>query len=120
MARGAIGAVLALLAAGHLACAPESPPASVGYYLSSREDLLRAHRIVLAELVGDDNYPQIGRGMTDALFQAVQERRLFQVTILGRDAPGYERLIEPARRPCSLRELLTMRDSLDCDAVLLG
>ena len=118
--RAAVWLCLAWGTAAPLACAPEAPPANIGHYVSSRRDVLRAHQVVLVELVCDDNYPEIGEGMTQALFEAIQERRLFQVAVLGKADPRYAELVLPVRRPCQLKELLAMRKSLGCHAVLLG
>ena len=63
---------VALVSAGSLGCAPEAPPADIGYHIGSRKGLLRLDRVVLVEIVCDEDYPGIGAHVTEALFQSIQ------------------------------------------------
>ena len=116
-----IAAICLLLAASlHPGCAPEAPPARIGYHIDSPRALLRLNRVVLVPLVGRDEHAAIAEEMTDALFKSVQDKRLFHLQALDGVLGDAEQLPVPARRPCTLRELAAMRRILRCDAVLYG
>lgn len=110
-----------VLACGlHLGCVPEAPAPAIASHVGPRQSLLRLHRVVLVALQSDENDSAIGDEMTQALFQAVQERKLFHLRVVHRTDPEYRDLPLRARRPCTLEELAAMRKALDCNAVLLG
>ena len=100
-------------------CAPEPPP-GIGHYIAAPKALLRLDRVVLVALECEEGDSEIGEGMTEALFQAVQERRLFHVQLVRTADPAYADLVLPVRRPCTLEELSEMRKSLRCGAVMFG
>jgi hypothetical protein len=116
----AIALWLVSASATHLGCAPQAAPADIGHHIGSPQSLLRLNRVALVELEVDDDYAQIGRDMTEALFQAVQQKRLFHLRVVDKDDPLYKDLPLPFRQPCALQELAAVRKSLGCNAVLFG
>lgn len=101
-------------------CAPEAPPARIACHVGSRRDMLRLHRVALVTLACEEEYAGIGEGMTQALFQAVQQRKLFHLRVVRPDDLRYAEGDLPIGRPCRLEELSAMRKALNCNAVLLG
>jgi len=115
--------LLLVLAAGAVAgCrADDRPEEPIGFYLSSRQDLLRARRAVFIELTGGgDATPELAREATDALSHAIQQRQLFHLDVVGRTDPMCRDLPLDRLEALSLEEMSAMRSSLGCDAVLFG
>lgn len=82
-----------VLASGlHLGCVPEAPAPAIACHVGPRQSLLRLHRVVLVALQSDENDSAIGDEMTQALFQAVQERKLFHLRVVRRTDPQYRDL----------------------------
>ncbi len=88
--------------------------------LSCAEDLLAMSRVVFVEIQQDVGYPNIAVEATEALFQALQKRRLFHVDVVPGTSPAVRELGLDRRREYTIDELAEMRKALDCDAVLLG
>lgn len=93
---------------------------AVAYYLDAQALPGRVHRAVLIPLGNETQYPTAEDGMTAALYQAIQGRRLFHVDVSATSDPTLEGVPMDGRRPFSLKELARLRQSLGCDAVLVG
>ncbi len=96
------------------------PAAAEYYYLNPHKDLTAAGRVAVVELDNDSMYPQISTEMTEALFQSVQKRQLFGISIVRQNDPAYRRLQLAAGPPYSLEQLASMRQELGCNAILVG
>jgi hypothetical protein len=93
----------------------------VGFFLSSRRDVLRTRRVVFVELMPEGTCPpQIARDATDALLHAVQRKRLFHVDVIRRTEPMCRDLPLDRLEALTIEHLAEMRESLGCDAVLFG
>ena len=101
-------------------CGAEAPPARIACHVGSRQDMLRLHRVALVTLACEQEYARIGEGMTQALFQAVQQRKLFHLRVVRPDDLHDAEAILPIGRPCTLEDLAAMREALNCNAVILG
>ena len=115
-----LAAVVAALPAGCGRDKLASTPPRVNYYLSSREDLQRAPRVVFVELYEDQGYPKVARDMTDAIFKAVQARNLFCVDLVSAADPACRDLPLGRTDALTMQELAQIRSSLHCDAVITG
>lgn len=109
-----------LLIAGAGCSHPPPPQAQLGCYLSSPQDLRRIHRVVLLELTQDSSVPPIARDMTESLFRAAQARNLFHIDQIARDDPLCRDLPLDGRGVYTIKDLMAMREALDCDAILFG
>jgi len=108
-----------LLASG--GCPSSSPTrVSVNAYGGRAENLARLQRVVLIELTPRRCPPEIAESMTEALFAALQGRKLFHVDLLARTDSACRDL--PLDKPGTFTsdEMKVMRKKLGCDAVLLG
>jgi len=112
-------AALATLAAGcHKPEATRSP--AVAHYIDSEALQTGSRRVLFVPLANETSYPSASAGMTSALFESVQGRRLFQLTAevpsMGPDGnpPGDN------SHMLSLKDLAHIRRQTNCDAVLLG
>jgi hypothetical protein len=91
------------------------------YYLSPSKDLRRLGRVALAELGNSTSvYPQFPPEMTDALFLAVQKEQLFGLTMIRRDDKDWQTLQENLNSVETLRQLAKTRETLRCNALLMG
>lgn len=99
-------------------CGEPARPA-VCSYLSSPADLHRIGRVVFVELADESAHPKVAQDLSEDLFRALQDRRLFRVELVQAADP---RVAGPLRSDgrLTLKEMKQWRDSLDCDAVLLG
>jgi hypothetical protein len=99
------------------------------YYLNPDKDLSSVGRAALVELNNDSGYPQIPTDVTEALFQSFQKRQLFSLAVVRQNDPAWRSLqlespyqTQSMKVPptYSLEQLLSMRKTLKCDAVLIG
>jgi hypothetical protein len=67
-------------------------------------------------MTSDTAYPAVAEGMTTALFQALQAKQLFHVTLASAPDAGSLDL----QKPFSLKDLARLRQATGADAVLVG
>lgn len=107
-----------------LLCGCESPREDGGmansFYLNPYKDLNNLGRIALVELNNSSGHPQMSTDLTDALFMALQKKQLFGLTIVRQDNPDWRSLQENLDSLQALKQLLTMRDTLKCNGLLIG
>jgi len=75
---------------------------------------------VFIELADRSGHPQFAQTMTEAVCRAVREKKLFHVDVLRQSEPVCRLLPLEKRDAYSFRELMEMRQRLNCDAVLFG
>ena len=95
-------------------------PLSDYSYLEADRPIEKTGRITLIELSCDSTPPQIATDVTDALFEAMQKKRVFGLTVVRRDDPALESLQLDHSGTYTLEQLSAMRKTLQCDAVLTG
>ena len=114
--------IAVLLSACLLTCAGCSEPLqpSVNAYGGRIRDLARLRRVKLIELAPQRCPPEIAETMGEALFAALQGQKLFHVDMLARTDPACRDL--PLDEPGTFTDdqMKAMRESLGCDAVILG
>ena len=109
------------------------PPTTRHYYLNPDKDLSAIGRVAIVQFDNYSSYPQISPDTTDALFQALQKKQLFGLTVVHQTDPAWRSLqLSPqtsaqnqngtaAVPPTyTLEQLLEIRKALKCDAVLTG
>ncbi|MCK4626685.1 MAG: hypothetical protein KAV00_15330, partial [Phycisphaerae bacterium] len=89
-------------------------------YLSSPEHLGRINRVVFVQLTGRDSCPGIAEDMTVALSHAIGARRLFRMDVVTRDDPRCKTLSLDGWAGFTIKQLRDMRETFQCDAILLG
>ncbi len=95
-------------------------PAKNYYYLNQDEDLSAIGRVAIVELDNDSGYPQISADVTESLFQALQKRQVFGLSIVRQGEPAWRSLQLDLESTYSLEQLSAIRETLKCDAVLIG
>jgi hypothetical protein len=97
-----------------------SAPTAEYYYLNPDKDLSAIGRVAIVELDNDSSYPQISADVTEMLFQALQKKQIFGLTIVRQKAPAWRSLQVDMNSRYTLAELFAIRKTLKCDAVLIG
>jgi hypothetical protein len=110
-----------------------SAPLPDYYYLNQDKDLSTVGRTALVELDNKSSYPQISTDVTEVLFQALQKKQPFGLAVVRRNNPawrslqldlnsGYQTQNSALAVPptYTLDQLIAIRKTLKCDAVLIG
>jgi len=99
-------------------CEPPRPPLS--YYLSSQADLMGIQSVAFVEL--DCPLADVPRAKeaSEALYEYLQQRNLFNVEYVQRKDFRCKELPLDVNEPLELRQLQQIRKALGCDAVVLG
>ncbi len=112
-------AAAAVLAA--LGCSPKPIEASPApCYLRSAASLHSLHRVAMMPLDGGESAAPQARQMTGSLVKAVEERHLFQLTVVAADEPSVSATGLDWGKPIALEQMQQLRQSLGCDAILMG
>lgn len=90
------------------------------FYLNPYKSLSHIGRVALVEFEDSSGHPQISSDLTEALFIALQKRQFFGLTIVRQDNPDWRSLQENLDSLQALRQLLTIRDTVKCNAILVG
>jgi len=90
------------------------------YYINPDKSLSMLGNTVLVELNNNSTYPQISSDVTEALFQALQKRQLFSITVLQQSDPAWKSLEVETDSLYTVEQLGAMRKALRSNAVLLG
>jgi hypothetical protein len=118
------GLLLAALGLLTLVVGCESPLNGDGmsnsYYLNPYKDLSTLGRVALVELDDRSGNPTISTEVTKALFVALQKKQMFGVTIVPHDDPEWRGLQKNLDSLQGLKNLLTMRETLKCNGLLVG
>ncbi len=119
---GSLKKVFLLLPVLLLGCgAPELfPPPNDYYYLNPNKDLSAIGRTALVELANDSAFSQISSDATEALFQALQKKQVFGLTVIHQNDPAWRSLQLDLNSAYTLEQLSAIRKTLNCDAVLIG
>ncbi|MBM4019089.1 MAG: hypothetical protein FJ288_12300 [Planctomycetes bacterium] len=101
-------------------CRPLAERSKVGFYLDAPALASGVRQAALVPLKNETNYLPLADTMTSALLEAVQARQLFHVEVVRVLDPATEGAVLDGRRELTLKELAHLRQTLRCDAVLLG
>ena len=116
---GSIGAGLLVLLSGCQFRTASVPKADC-YYLNPDKDLCTIGRVAIVELDNNSGLPQISADITEALFLALQKKQIFGLTMVCQDEPAWRSLQLDLDSTYRLEQLLAIRKTLKCDAVLVG
>ena len=114
--------ILLLLAVLLPGCRTQSPsaPAANYFYRNPDKKFITIGRAAIVELNNDSSYPQISSDITGSLYQALQKRQVFGLTLIRQNDPAWRSLQLEPDVTYSFEQLLAIREALKCDGVLIG
>ncbi|MBN1796670.1 MAG: hypothetical protein JW804_08355 [Sedimentisphaerales bacterium] len=98
---------------------PFAPEANY-YYRNPDKKITTFGRVAIVELDNDSSYPQISGDITGSLYQALQKRQVFGLTLIRQNDPAWRSLQLQPDATYTFEQLLAIRDTLKCNGVLLG
>lgn len=98
---------------------PQTPAEAIGYYLRP-DGTQNINRVVFVEFARDNENPRIADEATNAMLQAIQNKKLFHIEVIKRTNPACQDLNLNKSQAYTLEELAAMSKTLKCDAILLG
>jgi len=117
---GVVLLLLAILLSGCRSQSIPSAPAANYYYRNPDKKFITIGRAAIVELGNDSSYPQISSDITGSLYQALQKRQVFGLTLVRQNDPAWRSLQLQPDSTYTFEQLLAIRDALKCDGVLLG
>lgn len=112
--------LLPVLSSGCQVYRTPAMPAADYYYLNPEKELSAVGRVALVELDNDSSYPQISTDVTEAIFQALQKKQIFSLTVVHQKDPVWRSLQLDMDSTYSLEKLSEIHKTLRCNAVLTG
>jgi len=97
-----------------------SKPEPDHYYLNPDKSLIDIGRVAMINLTNNSGYPHVSSDVTDALFQAIQKKQIFSMTIVRPNDPEWRSLQLDTNATYTLEHLAEIRETLKCDAILIG
>lgn len=89
-------------------------------YLNPHKSFASVGRVAIIELDNNSSHPQVSADITDALYQALQKKQLFGLTVIRQNDPLWRSLQLDDASGYSLEEISVMYKKLKCDGVLVG
>jgi hypothetical protein len=90
------------------------------YYQNPNKNISNIGRIAIVELQNDSSYPQMSNDITEALFQTLQKKQIFGLTIVRQRDPLWKSLQLEPDTTYTLDQMAAVRQTLKCDGVLIG
>jgi len=90
------------------------------YYLTENKDLSSVGRVAIVELENESDYPEISGDITESLYEQLQKRQIFGLSIIHKSDDSWRSLQLPGEGSYSLEQLAAIRKSLKCNAILVG
>ncbi len=89
-------------------------------YLNPNKSLTSIGRVAIIELDNNSSYPQISADITEALFQALQKKQVFGLTVVRQRDPSWRSLQLDDDSILTLEEISAIHKTLKCEGVLVG
>lgn len=111
-----------VLMSGCITYYSSSPPEADYYYINPNKSLSAIGRVTIVELDNDSSYPKISNDITEKLYQALQKKQIFGLTVVPQDDSLWRslQLDLDSNSRYTLDEIISIRETLKCDAMLLG
>ena len=90
------------------------------YYLNPNKQSINISRVAIVELGNDSAHTEISAEMTNALFESIQKKQLFGLTIVRKRDELWKSLQLDSDKTYSLKQMNSIRESVNCDGVLIG
>jgi len=110
------------LAIASTGCSRHGLSASSGQYYSrdAAKNLSTIRTVCLVELHNNTTYPQVSSDVTEALYQTLQKKQLFSLSLLRQTDVAWRNLEIQPGSAYTLEQLLAARKMLGVDAALVG
>jgi len=112
--------LLSLLTVSGCVIYTQQEPMTSFYYFNEKADLDDIGKVVLVELTNNSTNPTISSTMTETIYQALQKKQLFSISIMNKDDIEWERMQIDDITSYNYQKLAKIRKSLKCDAILFG
>ena len=110
----------AFLLSGCITYYSGSAPAADYYYINPNKSLSTIGRVAIIELDNNSSYPAVSNDVTEKLYQALQKRQVFGLTVVHQSDSLWRSLQLDLNSQYTLDQISAIRETLKCDAVLLG
>ncbi|NQT04028.1 MAG: hypothetical protein HQ580_18525 [Planctomycetes bacterium] len=90
------------------------------YYLNPDKSLSTIGRAVIVELDNNSSYPKISNDVTQKLYQALQKKQIFGLTVVRQSDSLWRSLQLDLNSEYTLDQIIKIRQTLKCNAVLIG
>jgi hypothetical protein len=95
-------------------------PTANYYYLNPNKSLNNIGRVAIVEMDNNSSNPKVTTDVTENLYQALQKRQLFGLTVIRQNSPSWRSLQLDLDSKYTLEQVSSIRKTLKCDGVLLG
>jgi hypothetical protein len=112
--------LLVVVLAGCNSDKKSGPSSQSNYYLNPKKPIATIGRVAIIELNNLSQRPEVSADMTQALFEAIQKRNVFGLTIVYRSDPACKGLLTEGKEDYSLEQLNMLHKNLKADAALIG
>ena len=111
-----------VLISGCITYYSSSPPEADYYYINPNKSLSAIGRVTIVELDNHSSYPKVSNDITEKLYQALQKKQIFGLTVVPQDDSLWRslQLDLDSNSRYTLDEIISIRETLKCDAMLLG
>lgn len=110
----------AVLLSGCITYYSGSAPSADHYYINPNKSLSTVGRVVIVGLDNNSSYPEISGDVTEKLYQALQKKQIFGLTVVRQDEPLWRSLQVDLDSKYTLDQIIAIHETLKCDALLLG
>jgi hypothetical protein len=95
-------------------------PSQCNYYLNPDKSICTVGRVCLIELDNLSKRPEVSADITKALFEAIQKRNVFGLTVVYRSDPACKGLLSDYSQNYTLEQLSLLRRNMKADAAIIG
>lgn len=96
------------------------PPSAAYYYLNRDKNLATIGRVAVVELDNNSSYPQISADITESLYQALQKKQVFGLTVIRQTESSWRGLQLAPDSAYTLEQLSDIHRTLKCGAIMTG
>jgi hypothetical protein len=115
--------LILILTAGLAGCAFDFPGQSAAtkcYYKNPDKKITSIGRVAIVELSNESAYPHISADISETLYNQLQKKQVVGISAVHKNDPAWKALQLPPSPPYDLEQLANIRNTLKCDAILIG
>lgn len=90
------------------------------YYHNPNRNIKTIGKVAVIELNNNSSYPQVSTDITEILFQALQKKQVFSLTIAHREYPSWRSLELESDATYTPDQMQSIRETLKCYGILTG